>query len=180
MLNASYFEIAAEVNKPLTTVVLASGYNLLAAGCSGPFVCAFSRKYGKRHVFLISSLFDIIGTAIGEAHVSYKYLLAARVVQGFSTSAYESLIIASVGDLYFVHQRGLRVAIINFLINAASSLASIICGQVFQSLGYLWLFHMFQIFCCLQFVLLFLFCPETTYLVRTLMRTPLGPSHTIR
>ncbi len=71
----------------------------------------------------------------------------ARVVQGFSTSAYESLIIAAVGDLYFVHQRGLRVAIINFILNAASSLASIICGQVFQSLGYLWLFHLFQIFC---------------------------------
>ncbi|KAK6389558.1 hypothetical protein LTR65_006730 [Meristemomyces frigidus] len=163
-LNASYFEIAAQVNKPLTTVVLASGYNLLVAGICGPFVCAFSRKYGKRHVFIISSLFDIVGTAIGEANVSYKYLLAARIVQGFSTSAYESLIIACVGDLYFVHQRGLRVAIINFILNAASSLASIICGQVFQSLGYLWLFHMFQIFCVLQFVLVVLFCPETTYI----------------
>ena len=71
-LNASYFEIAVQVNKPLTTVVLASGYNLLAAGCSGPLVCAFSRKYGKRHVFIISSLFDIVGTAIGEANISYK------------------------------------------------------------------------------------------------------------
>ncbi|KAK0327352.1 hypothetical protein LTR82_002115 [Friedmanniomyces endolithicus] len=131
-LNASYFEISALLGRPLPTVVLASGYNLLAAGCSGPFVCVFSRKYGKRHVFLISSLFDIIGTAIGESH-------------GFSTSAYESLIIAAVGDLYFVHQRGLRVAIINFILNAASSLASIICGQ-------------------LQFVLVFLFCPETTYI----------------
>ncbi|TKA69878.1 hypothetical protein B0A55_08828 [Friedmanniomyces simplex] len=163
-LNASYFEISALLGRPLPVVVLASGYNLLAAGCSGPFVCAFSRKYGKRHVFLISSLFDIVGTAIGEANVSYKYLLAARVVQGFSTSAYESLIIAAVGDMYFVHQRGLRVAIINFILNAASSLASIICGQVFQSLGYLWLFHLFQIFCVLQFVLVFLFCPETTYI----------------
>ncbi|KAK0845849.1 hypothetical protein LTS16_012508 [Friedmanniomyces endolithicus] len=163
-LNASYFEISALLGRPLPTVVLASGYNLLAAGCSGPFVCAFSRKYGKRHVFLISSLFDIIGTAIGESNVSFKYLLVARVVQGFSTSAYESLIIAAVGDLYFVHQRGLRVAIINFILNAASSLASIICGQVFQSLGYLWLFHLFQIFCVLQFVLVFLFCPETTYI----------------
>ncbi|KAK5731454.1 hypothetical protein LTR17_011342 [Elasticomyces elasticus] len=163
-LNASYFPIAALVGKPLTTVVEASGYNLLAAGISGPFVCAFSRKYGKRHVFLISSLFDIVGTAIGEANVSFKYLLAARVVQGFSTSAYESLIISCVGDMYFVHQRGLRVAIINFILNAASSLSSIICGQVFQSLGYLWLFHLFQIFCVLQFVLLFLFCPETTYI----------------
>jgi MFS family permease len=163
-LNASYFQIAETLQMSLTTVVLVSGYNLLAAGCSGPFVCALSRKYGKRPVFLVSILFDIIGTAIGEAKISYKYLLAARIVQGFSTSAFESLIIASVGDMYFVHQRGFRIAVINFVLNSASSLASIICGQVFDKLGWLWLFHMFQIFCVLQLMLTFLFCPETTYI----------------
>jgi MFS family permease len=144
--------------------VLVSGYNLLAAGCSGPIVCALSRKYGKRPVFLVSTLFGIIGTAIGEAKISYNYLLTARIIQGFSTSAFESLIVASIGDLYFVHQRGLRIAVINFIQNSASSLASIICGQVFANLGWLWLFHMFQIFLVVQFVLMFLFCPETTYL----------------
>ncbi|KUJ16570.1 serine/threonine kinase 16 [Mollisia scopiformis] len=163
-LNASYFTMAQEIKTPLTTVVLVSGYNLLAAGIIGPFVCAFSRKYGKRPVFMVSTLFDIIGTAIGESKISYKYLLAARIVQGFSTSAFESLIVATIGDMYFVHQRGLRIAIINFVLNAASSLASIICGQVFADLGWLWLFHLFQIFLVIQFILMFFFCPETTYL----------------
>ncbi|KAF2093917.1 serine/threonine kinase 16 [Rhizodiscina lignyota] len=162
-LNASYFSMAQTLHMDLTTVVLVSGYNLLAAGCSGPFVCAFSRKYGKRPIFLISTLFDIVGTAIGEAKVDYKYLLAARIVQGFSTSAFESLIIASVGDLYYVHQRGFRISFINFILNSASSLSSIICGQVFADLGWLWLFHLFQVFLVIQFVLMFLFCPETTY-----------------
>ena len=36
-LNASYFEMSLQVNKPINTVVLVSGYNLLAAGCIGPF-----------------------------------------------------------------------------------------------------------------------------------------------
>lgn len=156
--------MAEEIDVTLTKVVLVSGYNLLAAGCSGPFVCAFSRKYGKRPVFLVSTLFDIIGTAIGQSKISYNYLLAARIIQGFSTSAFESLIVAAVGDMYFVHQRGLRISFINFILNSASSLASIICGQVFQSLGWLWLFHMFQIFLVVQFILMFLFCPETTYI----------------
>lgn len=124
-------------------------------------------------MFIISSLFDIIGTAVGEAQISYKYLLAARILQGFSTSAYESLIVATVGDLYFVHQRGLRVSLINFILNSASSLASIICGVVFADLGWLWLFHLFQIFCIIQFVALFLFCPETTYLRDTKYETDL-------
>lgn len=127
-------------------------------------MCACSRKYGKRPVFLVSTLFDIVGTAIGEAGISYNYLLAARIIQGFSTSAFESLIVATVGDIYFVHQRGLRISLINFILNSASSLASIICGVVFADLGWLWLFHLFQVFLVIQFVAMFLFCPETTYI----------------
>lgn len=150
---------------------MVSGYNILAIGCIGPFVCAFSRRYGKRPVFIVSTLFCIVGTAIGEVKASYNYLLAARIVQGFSTSAFESLIISVVGDLYCVHQRGLRIATINFVLNSASSLASIICGQVYNDLGLLWLFHLFQIFLVVQFILMFLFCPETTYLRETIYET---------
>lgn len=163
-LNASYFSMAQQLDLPLTQVVLVSGYNLLAAGCIGPFVAAFSRKYGKRPVFLVSALFDIVGTAVGQAKIDYNYLLAARIIQGLSTSAFESIIVATVGDIYFVHQRGLRVSFINFVLNSASSLASIICGLVFANLGWLWLFHLYQIFLVIQFVAMFLFCPETTYI----------------
>jgi len=163
-LNASYVVIANDVNYPLNQIVLVSGYNLLAAGASGPIWCALSRRYGKRPCFLLSTLFDIIGTAVGEAGVTYEYLLAARILQGFSTSAYESLIVAAVGDLYFVHERGLRIAIINWVLNSISCLTSIILGQVTAGLGWRWLFHMFQIFLVFQFVLNVLFAPETTYL----------------
>ncbi|KAF2148903.1 serine/threonine kinase 16 [Myriangium duriaei CBS 260.36] len=163
-LNASYFSIAKQIDYSLTTVVLVSGYNLLIAGATGPFICAFSRKYGKRPVFLASTLFDIIGTALGEAKISYNYLLAARIIQGMSTSAFESLTVAAIGDMFFVHQRGSRVALINFILNTASSLASIICGVVYSHLGWKWLFHMFQIFLVVQFVIMFFCCPETTYI----------------
>jgi MFS family permease len=123
-----------------------------------------SRRYGKRPVFLAATLFSVVGTAVGEAAHTYNYLLASRIIQGFATSPYESLIIAAVGDMFFVHQRGLRVAFITFILNAASSLASIIAGQITDNLGWQWLFHMLQIFTLVQFILMFLFCPETTFL----------------
>jgi hypothetical protein len=93
--------MSQRLGMPINKVVLVSGYNLLAAGCIGPFVAAFSRKYGKSEnvrehdckssdtvsgpVYLVSTLFDIIGTAIGESKISYNYLLAARIVQGLSS-----------------------------------------------------------------------------------------------
>jgi predicted MFS family arabinose efflux permease len=51
----------------------------------------------------------------------YHNLLAGRIISGFSTSAYESVILATLGDLYFVHQRGLRMSIVNFVLAAVSN-----------------------------------------------------------
>ena len=135
-LNSVYVVISEDIDYSLNDIVLVSGYNLLAAGASGPIWCALSRKFGKRPCFLASTLFDIIGTAVGEAGSSYNYLLAARIIQGFSTSAYESLIVSIIGDLYFVHQRGLRMSIINWILQSVSQLTSIILGQVAASLGW--------------------------------------------
>jgi len=51
----------------------------------------------------------------------YHSLLACRIVTGFSTSAYESVIIAALGDLFFVHQRGLRISLVNFMLAGVSN-----------------------------------------------------------
>jgi MFS family permease len=61
-----------------------------------------SRKYGKRAIFLFSTLMALIGTAVGEASTNSSMLLACRIVQGFSISAFESLLVASVGLSFFL------------------------------------------------------------------------------
>jgi predicted MFS family arabinose efflux permease len=78
-------------------------------------------KFGKRPVFFVSSLFGVIGCIMGMAASGYHSLLAARIVTGFSTSAYESVIIAALGDLFFVHQRGIRISVVNFVLAAISN-----------------------------------------------------------
>jgi MFS family permease len=86
-------------------------------------VSAAARKFGKRPVFLFSALMGLIGCIIGETANTYHHLLTARVIQGFSSSAFESILVSSIGDLYFVHERGLRVSIFNFAVGAVSSLS---------------------------------------------------------
>jgi MFS family permease len=143
LLNAGLAVIAADFGKPIGDITLVSGYQLLVVGASGPFVCAFSRKWGKRPVFLFSSLSALIGTIIGSATNDYGGFLASRVVQGLSASAYESLIIAVIGDLYFVHERGFYMAIIQFFTGAVSNFSSVICGPITTGLGWKYLFHIF-------------------------------------
>jgi MFS family permease len=43
----------------------------------------------------------------------YKSLIWARVFQGVALAPFEALVNTCVGDLYFVHERGKRMALTN-------------------------------------------------------------------
>jgi MFS family permease len=163
LLNASLVVIAIDLDVTITDITLLSGYQVLVVGCTAPFVSAFSRKYGKRSLFVLSSVAAVIGNLVGSTSKGYNQLLAARIIQGFSVSTYESLLLVVIGDLFFVHERGIYFSIVSFLLAAVSNLASVICGPITNHLGWKYLFHIslalsiaqtfFQIFCV----------PETTY-----------------
>ena len=121
LLAAGLVTIAIDFNKTITQIAQISGYYLLVCGGTGPFISAFATKWGKRPIFFFSSFFGVLGTIVGCAATGYNSLLAARIITGFSTSAYESVIMAAVGDLYFVHQRGIRVSVVNFVLAAISN-----------------------------------------------------------
>lgn len=164
LLNSGLAIIAAEFGVSIGNITLVSGYQLLVVACSGPLVSACSRKWGKRPCFLISTAFGLIGTIVGSATSSYNGLLACRIIQGFSISAYESLIISLVGDLYFVHERGPYMAGTQFCLSAVNNFSSVVSGAIMNGLGWRYLFHILNACLGFQMILLFLFCPETTYI----------------
>ncbi|KAF1963084.1 MFS general substrate transporter [Byssothecium circinans] len=163
LLSPALVVIANDFNRDVADITVISGYMLLVTAASGPLVSAFSRKWGKRFILILSSLFGLLGTIIGSATHSYNGLLAARVIQGGSVSAFESLVISMIGDLYFVHQRGSCMTVIQFILGAASNFSAIIVGPIAQNLGWRYLFHILNAFVALECILLFLFVPETTY-----------------
>ncbi|PNS21542.1 hypothetical protein CAC42_901 [Sphaceloma murrayae] len=163
LLNAGTVVIALELGVTISAIIQASGYQLLVVAGSATVVNAIARKYGKRPVFLASCIFGLVGSAIGSASTNYSQLLAARIIQGFSCTAYESLLLAIVGDLFFLHERGLYSALANFILGAVSNFSSVICGPITTELGWKWLFHLLLIFGSMVFVLHFLFVPETQF-----------------
>lgn len=164
LLNAGLYTISLDFHTSIGDITLISGYQLLVAGASGPIVSACSRKWGKRPCFLFSTLFAVIGTIVGSATNSYNGLLAARIIQGCSISAYESLVIALIGDLYFVHQRGGFNSGIQFLLGGISNFSSVLAGPITANLGWKYLFHILIAFVGTQIIMLFFFCPETSYI----------------
>lgn len=80
------------------------------------------------------------------------------------SSAFESLVVAMIGDLFFVHQRGGFMTLIQFILGAASNFSAIIVGPIATNLGWRYLFHILIPFVALEVILLFFFVPETNYI----------------
>ncbi|KAM0328719.1 hypothetical protein ACHAQA_005132 [Verticillium albo-atrum] len=163
MLNAGIVEVAGDLQRSFTEIAQLNGYMLLAIGAVSPFVSAIARKYGKRPVFVVSSIVGLAGCLTGQSAKSYNTLVAGRMLQGLGASAYESLCTAVVADLYFVHERGLYVALVIFFLSSLSNAVSILAGLITTNLGWRFNFYILLPFVALQTILVILFVPETTY-----------------
>lgn len=164
LLNASVFVMALEFNRSIADLTVLSGYQLLVAGATGPIVSATARKYGKRPVFLFTSLFCLIGTIIGSVSTNYATLTAARTIQGLAVASYESLPYTLIGDLFFVHERGLYSSLVSFTLTCVSNLSSVVAGKITNDLGWHYLFHILNACVGLQLLLVFFFVPETCFI----------------
>ena len=79
---------------------------------------------------------------------------------------YEVLVQATISDLYFVHERGTRIAVWNLFLLCGICGAGFVSGYIIENLGYKWTFGICAIlFGILGFAIVF-FVPETNY-VRT-------------
>lgn len=164
LLTAGIVPISVALNVSIPALILASGYQLLVVACTTTIVGAVARKWGKRPVFLASGLFGLIGSAIGSSASTYNTLLAGRVIQGFSTAAYESVFISMIGDIFFLHESGSYLSIANFVFSSVSGFSSIVCGSIVKHLGWKYLFYFLVLFGGLQTLCQFLFVPESQYI----------------
>jgi MFS family permease len=164
MLQAGVGPISQDLGITFTDVAKLAGYQLVAAGASGPFISALARKYGKRPAFVFASTMALIGCILGEVSTTYNSLIIARVFEGIGAAAYESLVMAAVGDIFFVHERGLRIAVLVFILSASGNLTLVIAGPITAHLGWHYNFHILMPFVALQWIVLILFAPETTFI----------------
>ncbi|KAF2243389.1 serine/threonine kinase 16 [Trematosphaeria pertusa] len=142
MIAPATIALSIQLEVPVKSVAELSGYQLLIVGALGPVVSVLAQKYGKRPQFLFASIFGVIGTGIciagfdrSSLSESYDVLLAGRMIQGLGTTAYESLSVAAIGDMFFLHERGLRTALLVLTLACLSSFVAIVAGTTFEHLG---------------------------------------------
>ncbi|KAM0287688.1 hypothetical protein ACHAQH_000218 [Verticillium albo-atrum] len=164
ILAANTVTLALLFGTTFTRIALLTGYFLLGVGGAAIFFVPSGRIWGKRHLFILGACI-LVGSSAwgGSVGTNYDSFIGARVVQGIACSPYETLVNVAVGDLYPVHQRGLRMAFTNLAVFGGAFFTPILVGKITHSIGWEWTFFLTAIFCAMSLVAVFLLCPETAY-----------------
>ncbi|KIH87065.1 hypothetical protein SPBR_04851 [Sporothrix brasiliensis 5110] len=137
---------------------------LLTLGVSAVLTSPLARIYGKRPVLLASNAIAILGyvivVAAGENIVG---LFVGRGIHGLGIAGLEYLVSSSVGDLFFVHERGIHLAIWHYALSGGNALGQPIGTAILSSMGWRWPFIWACIVYAVYTIVLYFTCPETTY-----------------
>ncbi|KAL2004466.1 hypothetical protein VTN00DRAFT_3495 [Thermoascus crustaceus] len=142
------------------------GLFILLTGTGTFFTAAVATVWGKRPVFVISVVILLLTNIWGYFSMNFVSLSAMRIVQGLASAPMETLVTSTVSDIFFVHERGQKLAIWGVMITSGVLLGQVIAGYIIESLGFLATFGVTVIIFRILAPAIFFLVPETAYIKR--------------
>ncbi|CUS08976.1 unnamed protein product [Tuber aestivum] len=146
-----------------------AGWQFWPAGIAGLFGSAVGRVWGKRPVYIFSTLLLFIGAIWNALAQSTDSFLGARILQGFGLGAFETIVPSTVGDMYFVgfqglvHERGKRIAFYNLSFLGTTYFMPVLGGFISMRHGWRSQFQIISAFLAPALILVVLLVPEHAY-----------------
>lgn len=163
MLGPGFVQIAEQLNISLAVLSESTAWAVLAIGLSLFIISPLAKIYGRRPMFLFSSIV-MLGTSIwGAVAGDYPSLLGARVLAGVGMAPYETLVQCVMGDIYFVHERATRIAFWNLMLMAGINGGTVVAGYIIEAGGFRWTFGACAVIFGILTIAVFFFVPETGY-----------------
>lgn len=163
MLTPGYVQIAKELGVTISDLAETTAWVVLVLGLSLFLVSPMAKIYGRRPMFVFAAVF-MFGTSIwGAAAANFPSLLGARVVAALGMAPFESLIQCVIGDIFFVHERGTRIAVWNVFLLAGINAGSTISGYIIEASGFRWTFGVCAILFGILTLTVYFYVPETAY-----------------
>jgi hypothetical protein len=140
ILAAGFTDVASEYNIDTESVALTTGLYMAGMGVGGVFLTPTAILYGKRPVYLASSVMFVLTAVWCALSPSFGSLVAARVFQGVSVSAVECLPSATIAEIFFLHERAFRIGIYTLLLLGGKNLTPLVSAAIMYRWDWRWVF----------------------------------------
>jgi MFS family permease len=174
-VNAS---LAATFAVSYASIAALTGVPLMLSAFSGHASLVASKLYGKRPVYLLSFVLIFIGSIWNMATpTSFSASMAARVFQGLGWGAFDTLVVGSIHDTFFAHERTFRLSIYHVLVVATTWGGPILGGVATRNAGSFTVqFRIINAFYLVVIPLLAFGVPETAFDRSSASPAPSAPS----
>jgi MFS family permease len=148
-----------------TAAAALTGVPLMTSAVTGFATLVASRIWGKRPLYLASLLLVFIGATWNtNVATSYGQCMAARIFQGLGWGAFDTLVMGSIHDTYFEHERCRRVAIYSIISVATTWGPPLLGGLTSQTgTGFGLQFAVLSAFFVIAIPVMALGAPETAF-----------------
>ena len=133
MITPGFAEMAVQFDMSYQDLNAGLGWAIFAIGISCFITNGLSVKFGRRPVIIGGNLFLFVSSVWAYFAHSYKSLLASRVFGAIGMSPFEVLVTAIIGDIYFVHERGMRLAFWGLCLSIGVGGGSCISGYIIEA-----------------------------------------------
>lgn len=157
--------LAINYSVSYTAVTALTGVPLIVSAFTGLASLTAARIFGRRPVYLISMVSIFIG-AMWNMRVaeSYSQCMAARVFQGIGWGAFDTLVLGSIHETFFEHERNVKIAIFHIVTIATTWGGPLLGGAVSQNrIGFSLQFEIINSFQAISVLLLIFGAPETMF-----------------
>jgi len=155
--------ITEELGITITQTESFTSYPFLAIAVGCVLSATLSRTLGKRPVYLASAALGLAATAWNSRASSFSSFMGARIIYGLAAGTAEALPFATVGDMYFVHQRGRAMSFFSFMALGCTQIAPVLGGFLTDTYGWRSQYYVLTAFRGALLILIFLLVPETHF-----------------
>lgn len=162
-LAPAFYPLSIQFNKTQTETSALLLWPILVLGLANFFWVPMANYFGKRPIFIVSTLILCVSYLWGALAPSFGSLVGSNIVAAFGGSASEAVAAGLVNDLFYTHERANLMGWYMNAIAGGNSVGPLICGFIIT--GSSWRTHKWVAFglVALNLVAVLLFCPETRY-----------------
>ncbi|KAH8661855.1 major facilitator superfamily domain-containing protein [Xylariales sp. PMI_506] len=161
LIAAGFTNVANDYDIEVAEVSLTTGLYMMGLGIGSVIFSPTAILYGKRPVYLFSSILFILASVWCALSPNFTSLLLARIFQGVAVSPVECLPSATIAEIFFLHERAFRIGIYTLLLLGGKNLVPLVSAAIIQTLSWRWAFWVVAMVVGFSGVLLFFFVPET-------------------